>query len=124
MSHFAQVVNGKVTKVLVIEQEVLIALSSHFVGTWMQTSYNTRGNVHYGPDGRPDGGVALRGNFAGIGYTYDSVHDVFYPPPPYRSWTLNQSTWTWQAPIPYPTGAVMGAYSWNETTQTWVTSQK
>ena len=85
MSHYAKVVNGIVTQVIVAEAEFFT--NGHFVdtspGAWIQTSYNTRGGVHYGQDGNPDGGIALRGNYAGIGYTYDSANDVFYPSKPY-----------------------------------------
>jgi hypothetical protein len=65
-------------------------------GTWIQTSYNTRGGVHYGQDGQPDGGVALRANYAGIGYTYDATHDVFYAPKPSDTAVLNKETWLWE----------------------------
>jgi len=118
MGHFAKVVDGKVTQVIVAEQEFFNNFVDSSPGQWIQTSYNTRGNVHYGQDNKPDGGVALRGNYAGIGYTYDSQHDVFYPPSPYPSWTLNQSTWTWEAPTPMPTDGK--PYKWDEATKTWV----
>ena len=98
MSHFAKIENNIVTTVIVAEQEFIDTQD----GTWVQTSYNTYGNVHYGQDGNADGGVALRGNYAGIGYTYDSTNDVFYVPKPYASWTLNTSTWYWAAPISLP----------------------
>jgi hypothetical protein len=116
MSHFAKVENGKVFQVIVAEQDVID--SGIFGHDWIQTSYNTRGNVHYGQDGQPDGGIALRGNFAGIGYTYDAVNDVFYAPKPYPSWLLDESTWLWIAPVPAPT--TDGPYQWDESTQTWV----
>jgi len=93
MAHFAQVKNGIVQQVNVAEQDFINTLSD--AADWIQTSYNTRGGVHYGADGKPDGGVALRGNYAGIGYTYDSQNDVFYPPRPYPESTLNTTTWTW-----------------------------
>jgi hypothetical protein len=70
-----------------------------------RTSYNTIGNTHSGD------GTAFRGNYAGIGYTYDSINDVFYPPQPYASWTLS-SDWVWEAPIDYPDDG--NAYIWNE----------
>ena len=111
MSHFAQVANGKVVNVIVAEQDVI---DSGMFGTgWVQTSYNTRGNVHYGQDGQPDGGIALRGNYAGLGYTYDN--DAFYSPQPYPSWTLS-SDFLWEAPIPQPEGM----YTWDEATLTWI----
>lgn len=118
MSHFAKVQNGIVTEVIVAEQDFI---NSGLVGPaseWVQTSYNTRGGVHYGEDGQPDGGVALRGNYAGIGYTYDSAHDVFYAPQPYPSWTLNNTTWLWESPVPYPTDDK--TYQWNEEQRNWV----
>jgi len=87
-------------------------------GFWVQTSYNTRGNVHYGPDGQPDGLPAVRGNYAGIGCTYDISNDVFYAPQPYPDWILNTSTWLWEAPIPYPTDG--GNYVWDDVTHQWV----
>ena len=121
MSHFAKVLNGVVTEVIVAEQDFI---NSGLVGPaseWVQTSYNTRGGVHYGEDGQPDGGTALRGNYAGIGYTYDSTHDVFYAPQPYPSWTLNNTTWMWEPPVPYPTDDKM--YQWNEEVRNWVEVQ-
>ena len=121
MSHFAKVLNGVVTEVIVAEQDFI---NSGLVGPaseWVQTSYNTRGGVHYGEDGQPDGGTALRGNYAGIGYTYDSTHDVFYAPQPYPSWTLNNTTWMWEPPVPYPTDDKM--YQWNEEDRNWVEVQ-
>jgi len=99
VTHFAKVLDGKVIQVIVAEPEFFDTFVDSSPGQWIQTSYNTRGNVHYGPDGEPDGGAALRGNYAGIGYTYDAAHDVFYAPQPDPSWILNGQTWTWEAPI-------------------------
>ena len=68
---------------------------------------------------------ALRGNYAGIGYTYDAALDAFYPPQPYNSWTLNTGSYTWEAPVKYPTGDATGSYSgfytWDEAQTNWVT---
>ena len=115
MAHFAQVENGIVQQVIVAEQDVI---DSGLFGTgWIQTSYNTRGGVHYGQDGQPDGGVALRANYAGIGYTYDEINDIFYAPQPYPSWTIEAPTWIWTAPIPYPQDGDI--YSWDESTTSW-----
>ena len=117
MAHYAKVENGIVTQVIVAEQEFI---NSGYVGEptdWVQTSYNTRGGIHYGQDGNPDGGVALRGNYAGIGFTYDSANDVFYAPQPYPSWTLNNTTWSWEAPVAYPTDGKL--YTWDEAIQNW-----
>lgn len=98
MSHFAKVLDGKVVQVIVAEPQFFSTFVDSSPGQWIQTSYNTRGNVHYGPDGEPDGGIALRGNYAGIGYIYDAQNDVFYPPQPDASWLLNEQTWLWEAP--------------------------
>ena len=110
MSHFAKVLDGKVTQVIVAEQEFFDTFVDSSPGTWLQTSYNTHGNQH--PEGRP-----LRGNYAGIGYTYDATNDVFYAPQPYPSWTLNESTWLWKAPVDYPTDGKV--YKWNESITNW-----
>jgi hypothetical protein len=118
MSHYAKVVDSKVTQVIVAEADFFNTFVDTSPGEWIQTSYNTRGGVHYGQDGNPDDGVALRGNYAGIGFTYDRVNDVFYPPQPYPSWTLNESTWSWTAPVPYPTDD--NVYNWDEATKTWI----
>lgn len=99
MAHFAQIENGVVTSVIVAEQDFI---DSGLVGdpsSWVQTSYNTRGNVHYNQNNEPDGGVALRGNYAGTGYIYDVTNDVFYEPQPDFDWTLNKNTWLWEAPL-------------------------
>jgi hypothetical protein len=76
-----------------------------------QTSYNTRGGVHL------LGGTPFRKNFAGVGYKYDQTRDAFIPPKPYPSWTLNETTCLWEAPVAYPTDGQR--YTWNETNQTW-----
>jgi len=114
MAHFAKVENGIVTQVIVAEQDFVDTQE----GTWVQTSYNTRGGVHYSPEtGEPDGGVALRKNYAGIGDTYDSARDAFIPIQPYPSWVLNEDTCSWDSPVPYPTDGKL--YDWNEDTQQW-----
>ena len=108
MSHFAKVEDGIVTNVIVAEQSFVDKQD----GTWVQTSYNTYGNVHYGEDGNSDDGVALRGNYAGIGYIYDSTNDVFHAPKPHASWTLGSNSWIWNAPITYPDDDKR--YHWDE----------
>jgi len=110
MSHFAKVTDGKVTQVIVAEQEFFDTFVDSSPGTWIQTSYNTHGNQH-------TNGTPLRGNYAGIGYTYDSVNDVFYAPQPYPSWILNNTTWLWEAPVAYPTDGKQ--YKWNESITNW-----
>jgi hypothetical protein len=118
MSHFAKVLDGKVAQVIVAEPDFFDTFVDSSPGTWIQTSYNTHNGIHYGQDGQPDGGVALRGNYAGIGCVYDSQNDVFYAPQPFTSWTLNQTTWSWESPIAYPTDGKF--YRWDETTTSWV----
>jgi hypothetical protein len=108
MSHFAQIENGIVTRVIVAEQDAID--SGMFGSGWVQTSYNTYGGQH--PEGRP-----LRKNYAGIGYTYDEQRDAFIPPQPFPSWTMSEDTCLWSAPTPMPTD---GAYSWDEPTTSWV----
>ena len=60
----------------------------------------------------------IRKNYAGIGYTYNQDLDAFIPPKPYNSWTLNENTCNWEAPVKYPEDD--GVYSWNESEQNWV----
>lgn len=115
MAHFAKVENGIVTQVIVAEQDVIN--TGLFGDNWIQTSYNTRGGVHYGQDGQPDGGIALRKNYAGIGYTYDATLDAFIPSKPYPSWLLDEQTCLWNAPTPMPSDDK--TYEWNETTRSW-----
>ena len=124
MSHYAKIVDGQVTEVIVAEEEFFRTFVDDSPGTWIQTSYNTRGGVHYGADGQPDNGIALRGNYAGVGDVYDSTHDVFYASQPYASWTISAPNWTWTPPIQIPTDAGTGIppkhYQWDEPTLTWV----
>ena len=117
MSHFAKVCDGKVIQVIVAEREFFDTFVDTTPGEWIQTSYNTRGGVHYGPDGEPDGGIPLRGNYAGLGYIYDQFNDVFYLPQPYPSWTLNQTTWLWEPPVAHPSDGTL--YVWDEATLNW-----
>ena len=117
MGHFAKVVDGKVTQVIVAEPEFFNTFVDSSPGAWIQTSYNTRGNVHYGQDGQPDGGVALRGNYAGVGYSYDAARDAFIPPQPYASWVLDDATCLWNAPVAMPTDGKL--YAWDEATTSW-----
>ena len=116
MGHFAKVLNGQVVQVIVAEPDFFTTFRDTSPGTWLQTSYNTRGGVHYGADGQPDGGVALRGNYAGVGYVYDAANDVFYAPQPFPSWTLG-TDWLWQPPVPMPQDGKM--YQWDEAGQRW-----
>ena len=90
-------------------------------GTWIQSSYNTRGGVHYNPEtGEPsdDQSKALRYNSAGVGQTYDPDRDAFIPPTPYPSWVLDEGTCLWVAPTPYPEDGE--PYEWDEANGEWV----
>jgi hypothetical protein len=117
MSHFAQVIDGIVQDVIVANEDFIKTLFNS--QNWIETSYNTRGNVHYNANTRlPDGKPPIRGNFAGIGYIYDQTNDVFYAPQPYPSWTLNTNTWTWEAPTPMPNDNK--SYIWIEPTLSWI----
>ena len=124
MGHYAKVHKGIVTRVIVAEPEFFDTFVDDSAGKWIQTSYNTRGGIHYGQDGQPDDGTALRKNYAGIGFTYDSEKDAFFPPQPFASWTLNDDTCLWEAPVAYPDDGER--YTWDEdayqadNTQGWV----
>ena len=111
MAHYAKVKNRIVTKVIVAEEEFINNLVDNEAGRWIQTSYNTYGGVHQ------LGGTPLRKNFAGIGYTYDESKDAFIPPKPFNSWTLNETTCLWEAPVAKPTDGQI--YTWNEETTSW-----
>lgn len=169
MGHYAKVKQGKVVKVIVAEASFFNNFVDDSPGTWLQTSYNTRGGVHYEPNSNTPSPViyidnsgsvfnnessatasgslpitasdtsktlALRGNYAGIGYEYDSTLDAFFTPKPHDSWTKNTSSFFYEAPIPYPSGNITGSYSgsyqWDESkyvadsgdpkTEGWITS--
>lgn len=111
MAHFAKVNNGIVEQVIVAEPEFFDTFVDSSPGEWIQTSYNTQGGVHI------SGGIPLRKNYAGIGFTYDKQRDAFIPPRPFNSWVLNEDTCLWEAPVPYPNGDKI--YIWNETLLNW-----
>jgi hypothetical protein len=126
MASFAKIgLNGKVIEVLSVVNEVLhdsngveqeaigIDFLTKLTGypVWKQTSYNTHGGVH------DKGGIPLRKNHAGIGYTYDEDRDAFIPKKPFNSWILNEDTCLWEAPIAKPNDE--NSYTWNESTLTW-----
>jgi len=121
MSHFAKLdENNMVIFVTVGRQEddgLEAELTARTGEVYKQTSYNTRGGVHY-TDGLPsdDQSKALRFNYAGIGFTYDETRDAFIPPQPYPSWVLDEGTCLWVAPIPMPDGD----YVWDEDAGDWV----
>jgi hypothetical protein len=122
VSHFAKLdENNVVTFVTVGRQEddgLEAELTARTGDVYKQTSYNTRGGVHY-TDGVPseDQRKALRFNYAGIGFTYDADRDAFIPPKPYDSWVLDENTCLWEAPVAYPEDG--NAYTWNEELQEW-----
>lgn len=128
MAHFAQVdENNLVTRVLVIDQENVDTGNWGTPSSWVQTSYNTRGGKHYDQEGVEDSGVALRYNYAGVGYTYDTGRDAFIPPKPYPSWTLVEATCQWDAPVAFPEDGKMNLknlfpkkYRWDEDVTNWV----
>jgi hypothetical protein len=109
MAHYAKVESGVVTQVIVADSKEWC--EANLGGTWVQTSYNTAGNVN-----SREGGVALHKNYAGIGYTFDGTG--FAAPQPYPSWTKNSTTYLWEAPTPMPTDDKR--YTWNEATLAWV----
>ena len=109
MAHYAKVEDGVVTQVIVADNKEWC--ETNLGGTWVQTSYNTVGNVN-----TREGGVALHKNYAGIGYTWDGTG--FAAPQPYPSWTKNSDTYLWEAPVVKPTDDKF--YTWNEATTSWV----
>ena len=123
MSHFAKLdENNVVTFVTVGRQEddgLEAELTARTGDVYKQTSYNTRGGVHY-TDGVPseDQTKALRFNYAGIGFTYDEGRDAFIPPKPFESWVLNEDTCLWEAPVAYPEDS--NDYTWDEESGAWV----
>ena len=130
MAHFAKIgLNSKVIEVLSVHNNVLkdsngveqevngIDFLTKLTGypVWKQTSYNTHGGVHN------NGGIPLRKNFAGIGYTYDEDRDAFIPKKPFNSWVLNEDTCLWEAPVAMPITELEENqyYSWNESIINW-----
>jgi hypothetical protein len=126
MAHFAELDDSnKVLRVVVVgndqltdgtggESELTGIQFCHklFGGVWKQTSYNTSGGVH------KEGGIPFRKNYAGTGYDYDEDRDAFISPQPYDSWTLNEDTCMWDAPVPYPDDGKL--YKWDEDIVNWV----
>ena len=127
MAHFAKLgVGNIVERVIVVHNSVITdangveqeQLGVDFINklyntndTWKQTSYNTYGGVHN------NNGTPFRKNYAGIGYVYDSQRDAFIPPKPFNSWTLNEQTCIWEAPVARPDDNNM--YKWNEEILNW-----
>ena len=119
MSHFAEINSDNIVqRVIVVEQEFIDSGALGDPSNWIQTSYNTGGGKHYAPNSHIlDGGIALRKNYAGKGYIYDSVRDAFYAPQPFPSWTLDDDTCIWNAPVAYPDDGKW--YSWDEDNLEW-----
>lgn len=127
MAHFAKVENGTVTRVIVAEVEFFDTFVDDSPGRWVKTSYNMRGGVYHDSEtGLPAADQSVingdearqRKNYAGIGYTYDSVRDAFIPPQPFTSWTLNETSCLWEAPVTYPDDGQN--YRWDEASTNWV----
>ena len=121
MSHFAKVNNGIVEQVIVAEEDFFATFVDTSPGQWIKTSYNTRGGKHYDPETgeeSADQSKALRKNYAGIGFTYDQTRDAFIPPQPFASWTLNEDSCLWEAPVAMPDDGKR--YTWDEDTTAWV----
>ncbi len=125
MSHFAEIDNDNIVqRVIVAEQDFINSGAVGDASNWVQTSYNTRGGIHYKPnshDPSEDQSQAFRKNYAGIGYTYDQTRDAFIPPQPYPSWVLNEDTCRWDAPVPCPDDDK--DYVWNEETTSWIAEE-
>ena len=121
MAHFAKIGIGNIVeKIEVISNDIATTEQAgvEFLqklykirDTWKQTSFNTRSGEHL------LGGTPFRKNYAAIGYKYDQTRDAFIPPKPFNSWTLNETTCRWEAPVAYPDDE--NRYIWNETNQTW-----
>lgn len=121
MAHFVKLgVGNIVTQGIVVNNDVFeteqegVDFINNLYGTndiWKQTSYNTMGGVH------KEGGVPFRKNYASKGFRYNEDLDAFIPPQPYPSWTLNETTCLWEAPVEYPTDGQL--YEWDEANQSW-----
>ena len=144
MAHFAKLgANGKVIQVLTLNNSDMLnadgvedeSVGQQYLEThnnwpaqmWIQTSYNTSANTHKSGDNSK----AFRGNYAGIGYTWDEDNNIFWPKSPYASWVKNTTTAQWQSPIGDPPALTAEqtsqneadthrwSYIWNEANQSW-----
>ena len=123
MAHYAKIIDGVVVLVTVVNNAVITVdgiedgtIGEEFCanllgGEWVQTSYNTSGNIH------KLGGVPFRKNYAGVGSTYDAVLNAFIAPKPHPSWVLDEETCWWGAPVARP---ATGQWVWDEATLGWV----
>lgn len=114
MSHFAKLDDNNMVIFVTVGRDeddgLEDEISARTGETYKQTSYNTHGGKHR------LGGTPFRKNYAGIGFTYDAERDAFIPPKPFPSWTLNDDTCLWEAPVPQPTN---GFWVWNEDSLEW-----
>jgi len=124
MAHFAKLDENNIVLQVVVVNDLYEADGENWckelfgTDSWKQTSYNTRGGVHYAENSNsPDGGTALRKNYAGIGYSYNPTLDAFIPPQSFPSWILDETTCLWESPVPKPDDGNL--YDWNESTQSW-----
>ena len=116
--HFAEISSENIVqRVIVAEQDFIDSGAVGDDANWVQTSYNTRGGKHYPTDSAISDGDGLRKNYASIGGIYDSTRDAFYNTQPYPSWTLDDDTCQWKAPVAYPDDDKM--YSWDEENTQW-----
>ena len=128
MTHFAKLDENNVVVFVTVGRQEDDGLEAELIArtgdVYRQTSYNTRGGVHYNAEtGEPseDQTKTLRFNYAGIGYTFDpdkGTDGAFIPPKPFESWILNEATCLWDAPVPYPTDGAI--YTWDEDAEAWV----
>tara|TARA_A100001388_G_C28647106_1_gene440037 strand:+ start:463 stop:852 length:390 start_codon:yes stop_codon:yes gene_type:complete len=126
MGHWARIDdNNIVQEVIVIKEAELDTGAWGDKSKWIKTSYNTHQGKHYVPkehqdwsEESSDQSKALRFRYAGINDIYDVENDVFYEQQPFESWTLNKTTWLWEAPVAYPTDDKR--YVWNEDKKEWV----
>ncbi len=129
MAHFARLNKDNIVDYVVVGRDedngMEDRLTARTGDVYKQTSYNTRGGVHYQADGTPsaDQSKAFRKNFAGLGYTYDAQRDAFIPPKPFNSWVLDEASCLWNAPVAMPADAGTGEppkrYAWDEETVSW-----
>jgi hypothetical protein len=123
MAHYAKVLDGNVLNVIKAEPEFFETFIDDSPGDWIQTSYNTRGGVHYDPatgEESADQTQAIRYNFAVTGGKYNAQDDAFYDNQPYPSWTLNKTSYEWEAPSQKPQSPNGEKWGWDEDSQTWV----
>lgn len=117
MAHFAKMGTGSIViKIHVLNNEVLMkdGVENAQQGIeFLQNLYNNKDLYIQTSYNR-----TFRKNYAGVGYTYDSTRDAFYTVKPYASWTLNEETCVWEAPVAYPDDGKR--YSWDEDITNWV----